>query len=74
MSSKLRGYRNYYGLIGNSANLAQFYYQAKRILFKWLNRRSQRSSLSWEEYEKLWERYQVPKPRITQIRQIAMSF
>nr|OZC15296.1 group II intron-encoded protein LtrA [Sporomusa silvacetica DSM 10669] len=74
LSSKLRGYRNYYGLIGNSANLAQFYYQAKRILFKWLNRRSQRSSLSWEEYEKLWERYQVPKPRITQSRQIAMSF
>jgi RNA-directed DNA polymerase len=40
LSNKFRGYFNYYGLIGNSPSLAQFNWQAMRILFKWLNRRS----------------------------------
>ena len=40
LNSKLRGYYNYYGMIGNSISLAQFFGRAIRILFKWLNRRS----------------------------------
>jgi RNA-directed DNA polymerase len=74
LSSKLRGYRNYYGLIGNSTSLVQFYWQAKRILFKWLNRRSQRNSLNWEEFKKLWQRFQMPKPRIVESRQLVLNF
>jgi len=74
LNSKLRGYRNYYGLIGNSASLGQFYYQARRILFKWLNRRSQRRSIDWEEFIKLWQRYQVPRPCIIQSRQMELSY
>jgi len=74
LSSKLRGYYNYYGIIGNSLSLVQFYWQAKRSLFKWLNRRSQRKSLDWEEFNKLWERFRVPKPRITESRQLVLNF
>ena len=44
LNAKLRGYYNYYGVVGNYASLATFYRQALRILFKWLNRRSQRPS------------------------------
>jgi hypothetical protein len=74
LKSKLRGYFNYYGLIGNSQRLVQFYCQAKRILFKWLNRRSQRKSYTWEEFSKLWKRFQIPKPRVTESRQLALNF
>ncbi len=37
LSSKYRGYWNYYGVIGNYDSLKTFYYQTRRILFKWLN-------------------------------------
>jgi group II intron reverse transcriptase/maturase len=66
LSNKFRGYFNYYGLRGNSKSLGQFYFQAMRTLFKWLNRRSQRSSFEWEEFKKLWRRFRVPKPRIVE--------
>ncbi|MFC1833810.1 group II intron maturase-specific domain-containing protein [Thermodesulfobacteriota bacterium] len=46
--AKYQGYCNYYGVIGNCESLAQFFYQTKRLLFKWLNRRSQRRSYSWQ--------------------------
>src|SRR3954464_15967653 len=32
---KYRGYWNYYGVIGNSKSMAQFYYESSRILHKW---------------------------------------
>ena len=43
---KLRGYFNYYGVYGNSVSLKVFYDKALFILFKWLNRRSQRLSFN----------------------------
>ncbi|MCP3868530.1 MAG: group II intron reverse transcriptase/maturase, partial [Gammaproteobacteria bacterium] len=42
LNSKLRGYYNYYGIRGNYDSLYDFYYHVKRILFRVLNRRSQR--------------------------------
>jgi RNA-directed DNA polymerase len=66
LNRKLRGYYNYYGVIGNYASLKQFHDQARRILFKWLNRRSQRKSFTWEEFDRCWKRYRVMKPRITE--------
>ncbi|MDD4347032.1 MAG: group II intron maturase-specific domain-containing protein [Desulfitobacteriaceae bacterium] len=64
--AKLRGYNNYYGLIGNYSSLSKFYEQAKRILYKWLNRRSQRRSFNLAEFTACWKRYGVPKPRIVE--------
>jgi hypothetical protein len=48
LRAKYRGYWNYYGVIGNFAGLRKFQYRTERILFKWLNRRSQRKSYNWE--------------------------
>lgn len=48
--AKLRGYNNYYGLIGNYSSLSRFYEHVKRILYKWLNRRSQRRSFNLAEF------------------------
>lgn len=64
VAAKLRGHWNYYGLIGNSQSLSQFRTLSCEILFKWLNRRSQRRSLTWRAFNRLLERHQVPLPRI----------
>jgi RNA-directed DNA polymerase len=66
LRGKFRGYWNYYGVIGNSASLHSFFYLAKRILFKWLNRRSQRRSYTWRGFADLLIFYQVPFPRVTE--------
>ena len=64
LNAKLRGYYNYYGVFGNYDGLQQFFKQVKRILFKWLNRRSQRRSYNWHGFEQLMEHYRVEQPRI----------
>lgn len=51
LNAKLRGHYEYYGVIGNYESLAQFYYQVNKILFKWLNRRSQKKSMTWFEFQ-----------------------
>ena len=60
----LVGYYNYYGVSGNYASLQQFFGEAMQILRKWLNRRSQRKSYSWEGFRQLIEHFQVPRPSI----------
>lgn len=65
LNAKLRGYYNYYGVIGNGTGLWEFFYWAMKLLMKWLNRRSQRRSYNWEEFNHLIERYGVERPRIT---------
>ena len=47
---KLQGHWNYYGVIGNSKRLWAFAHHAKRLVFKWLNRRSQRKSFTWAAF------------------------
>jgi len=60
----LKGYYNYYGFAGNAATLNKFAYAVERIWFKWLNRRSQRKSFNWEEFQERLKRFPLPRPRI----------
>lgn len=64
LNAKLRGYYNYYGVIGNLDGLWRFYALARCILFKWLNRRSQRKSFGWVGLDTLLRRYGVERPRL----------
>jgi len=64
LNSKLRGYYNYYGIKGNSVSLHDFFYQAKRILFKVLSRRSQRRSYNWKGFAELLKVFNLQRPRI----------
>lgn len=66
LNIKFRGYFNYYGVIGNSKGLYDFYNPAIKILYKWLNRRSQRKSFKWEEFNQAIKRYGLIRPRITE--------
>lgn len=61
---KLQGYYRYYGVSDNTRTLGKFKRMVEGILFKWLNRRSQRRSYSWQNYYKLLERYKLPNPKL----------
>ena len=65
---KFQGHWNYYGVIGNSQSLSTYHYRACRIVHKWLNRRSQRTSYTWAAFNGLLRRFDVPPPRITEGR------
>jgi len=64
INRKLRGYYNYYGLAGNSKAVGTFFYWVKVILFKWLNRRSQKKSYNWQAFNDLMKHLNLVKPRI----------
>lgn len=66
LNSKYRGYWNYNGVIGNSASLQRFFRTTQRLLFKWLNRRSQRRSYTWDGFNALVNYFKVERPRITE--------
>jgi len=66
LNSKYRGYFNYYGVIGNSKGLSQFYGATLKILYKWLNRRSQRKSFNWNEFNAKMKWYGLIKPRVVE--------
>jgi len=61
---KLRGHYQYYGVSGNYRSINKFYEIVRKLIFKWLNRRSQRRSFTWENYAKYLQRYSLPKPKI----------
>ena len=65
LNRKLRGYYNYYGVHGNAVGLQEFHRRAMEILWKWLNRRSQRRSFNWQGFKDLLAHFQVPPPHIT---------
>ena len=47
-ASKVRGHIQYYGVSHNFKTVGSFVFKVTGILFKWLNRRSQRKSFNWE--------------------------
>lgn len=65
-ASKLRGYWNYYGVIGNWKSLTVLFEACKKLLFKWLNRRSQKRSYTWKGFVAMCEHFAVPGPRIVE--------
>jgi len=62
MGRKLRGHFNYFGVTDNSQALYRFEREAHNLLFKWLNRRSQRRSFTWESFLRYKTRYPLPRP------------
>lgn len=60
--AKLRGHYNYYGVTTNRPKLNHFYYAVTQSLFKWLNRRSQRKSFTWERFARRLRFNPLPQP------------
>lgn len=63
-AAKLRGHIQYYGVSHNYVGVDTFCYRVRRILFKWLNRRSQRKSFKWEKFQMFLDRIAFPKAKI----------
>jgi RNA-directed DNA polymerase len=59
--TKLRGHVQYYGVSFNSRSVSIFLLAAERILFKWLNRRSQRKSFDWDKFRLYTTRNPLPE-------------
>ena len=49
----LQGHVAYYAVSGNARNVRTYAYRLSRLLFKWLNRRSQRRGVQWERFGKV---------------------
>jgi RNA-directed DNA polymerase len=64
VKEKLQGHFNYYGVCGNSEMLNRFYQKVLEIMYKWLNRRSQRKSCNWQGFKEMVKFYEIPRPRI----------
>jgi group II intron reverse transcriptase/maturase len=63
-TAKLRGHIQYYGVSHNIRMVRIFFNQAKKIAFKWINRRSQRKSFTWEKFNLYMEANPLPTERI----------
>ncbi|MDJ0703411.1 MAG: group II intron reverse transcriptase/maturase [Leptolyngbyaceae cyanobacterium MO_188.B28] len=62
MGMKLRGHFNYFGVSDNRQALIHYKDKACKLLFKWLNRRSQRRSFTWASFLRYRARYPLPRP------------
>lgn len=62
--AKLRGHVQYYGVSHNSASVQSFIFKSTKIAFKWINRRSQRKSFSWEKFNLFINKHPLPKAHV----------
>lgn len=62
IKSVLRGHYNYFGIDCNRPKLTHFYYAVTGLLFKWLNRRSQRKNITSAKFNKMLLQNPMPFP------------
>jgi RNA-directed DNA polymerase len=62
--AKLRGHVQYYGVSYNFAQVHIFLTLAVRIIFKWLNRRSQRKSFDWGQFQLFLAKNPLPRAKV----------
>jgi RNA-directed DNA polymerase len=73
LKRKLEGYWAAYGVTGNMDSLLKFWRAACQLLYKWLNRRSQRRSYSWSGLFAMLEHFGINGPRIVDDRQMRLN-
>jgi len=64
LRAKLRGHFQYYGVSENYDGIMRFYKFTIRMVRKWMNRRSQKRKMSWDNFTEYLEHYPLPKPKI----------
>lgn len=64
LKSKLRGHFQYYGVSGNYRSISIFYRLTVKLVFKWINRRSQKKSYSLSKFIDYLKLYELPQPTI----------
>jgi RNA-directed DNA polymerase len=61
---RIAGHLNYYAITDNSDRCSSYVYHATRVLFKWLNRKSQRNTYNWRGYCQVLESVNWPQATI----------
>jgi RNA-directed DNA polymerase len=61
---KLIGHYQYYGMTHNFPSITKFKNEITKILFKWLNRRSQKKSFTVAQFVEFLKRNPLPEPKI----------
>lgn len=64
---KMKGHINYFGVTHNRRMISNFVFEVRKLIFKWLNRRSQRRSFDWIDYAKFLIKFPLP-PRHTNVK------
>ncbi|PRX29270.1 group II intron reverse transcriptase/maturase [Orenia metallireducens] len=64
VNQKLRGHYQYYGVSDNWKGLENYKREVIKLLYKWLNRRSQRNSITWEELRQLIKVFPLAEPKV----------
>lgn len=64
LKQKLVGYYRYYGITDNSISLRKFRYLLRRLTFKYLNRRSQRRSYKWTNFDTMFKYFEIPNAKV----------
>ncbi len=64
LASKLRGHFNYYGISANFRSISNFHHETRKLVFKWMNRRSQKQSFNWKTFDSYTKLYPLPKPTL----------
>ena len=62
LAAVLRGHYAYYGLPGNFRALSLFAYEVRKLWFCALSRRSQKSRMTWERFNRLLSVFPLPSP------------
>lgn len=65
--SKITGHNNYYGYRMNALKIHYFYGLATKSLFKWLNRRSQMRSYTWEGFNERIKNFPL-MPKLSEMK------
>ena len=61
IKSKIQGHCNYYGITDNRRMVGNFIDECRSLLFKWLNRRSQKRSFDWGKFMLFLNKYPLPR-------------
>ena len=61
-NAKLRGHYNAYGVETNRTQLYDYFYHVVKQLFRWLNRRSQKRSYTWDGFKMRMKQYPLLAP------------
>ncbi len=64
VNQMLVGYYNYYGVTDNGRSLYNLLNRVDKTLFYWLNRRSNKKSYTWGQYNQMKEYYSLAEPKV----------
>jgi len=62
--AKMRGHIQYFAVSFNLPRVKVFLNKATEIFFKWINRRSQKRSFTWEKFKLFMQKYPLPKLQV----------